>query len=76
MIPYLKKKNVVSIDILLSTITGYVVLGFIDDITVPLLECYVSKKEREILYHRFMTKMMVWLIVVLFCLRMEKKFGV
>ena len=43
MIPYLKKKNVVSIDILLSTITGYVVLGFIDDITVPLLECYVSK---------------------------------
>ena len=64
MIPYLKKKNIVSINIILSTITGYVLLGFIDDITVPLLECYLSKKEKEIMYHRFMTKTFVWLIVV------------
>ena len=76
MIPYLKKKNIVSINIILSTITGYVLLGFIDDITVPLLECYLSKKEKEIMYHRFMTKMFVWLIVVLLCLRMDQNFGV
>ena len=55
---------------------GYFLLGFIDDVMVPLLECYFSKKEREILYYRFMTKMIVWLIVVLFCLGMEKKIGV
>ena len=76
MIPYLKKKNIVSINIILSTITGYVLLGFIDDITVPLLECYLSKKEKEIMYHRFMTKTFVWLIVVLLCLRMDQNFGV
>ena len=75
MIPYLKKKNIVSINIILSTITGYVLLGFIDDITVPLLECYLSKKEKEIMYHRFMTKTFVWLIVVLLCLRMDHNFG-
>ena len=76
MIPYLKKKNIVSINIILSTITGYVLLGFIDDITVPLLECYLSKKEKEIMYHRFMTKTFVWLIVVLLCLRTDQNFGV
>ena len=76
MINYLVEKNILSIHIFLSTMTGYVIIGLIDNITLPFFENCMSEDKREILYYRFLTKLTLSFIVILSCLQIEKSFGV
>ena len=72
MITYLISNKVLSIHIFLNTVTAYLFLGLLDDITVPFCENYISNKQREILHYRFITKFIVWIIVVSICFNLDR----
>ena len=72
MITYLINNNVLGITILLNTVTAYILLGFLEDIIVPWCENLISKQERDILISRFIVKVLIWFLIVIFCVILEK----
>ena len=68
MIKYITDNRILSLGVIMNTLTAYLLFGVIDDIIVPTCECYLYKFEHKINYHRFSTKLMIWLLFLLYCI--------
>ena len=66
MLNYLYKNKVLSINVLVSTLTAYMLLGLLDDCIIPNIQ-YILK------YNRFCMKLFVWIFVIVICSLLEIK---
>jgi len=60
MINYIFNNKVLNLNVLINTLTAYMLLGFLDDLVIPNIQ-YIFR------YNRFCMKLSVWVLVIGLC---------
>ena len=70
MIEYIKQNNLLSLFLIINIITAHVTISVLNDVIVPLISSIIIKTENEsnyINYINLMLKLIIWIIILLFC---------
>ena len=70
MIEYIKQNNLLSLFLIINIITAHVTISVLYDVIVPLISSIIIKTENEsnyINYINLMLKLIIWIIILLFC---------
>ena len=70
MIEYIKQNNLLSLFLIINIITAHVTISVLNDVIVPLISSIIIKTENEsnyINYINLMLKIIIWIIILLFC---------
>ena len=59
MIKYIIDNRILSLSIIINTLTAYVFMGVIEDVIVPLCECYLYNFQHKINYHKSWHKIFI-----------------
>ena len=70
MIEYIKQNNLLSLFLIINIITAHVTISVLNDVIVPLISSIIIKTENESNYMNYinlMLKLIIWIIILLFC---------
>ena len=70
MIEYIKQNNLLSLFLIINIITAHVTISVLNDVIVPLISSVIIKTENESNYMNYinlMLKLIIWIIILLFC---------
>ena len=70
MIEYIKQNNLLSLFLIINIITAHATISVLNDVIVPLISSIIIKTENEsnyINYINLMLKLIIWIIILLFC---------
>ena len=76
MIEYIKQNNLLSLFLIINIITAHVTISFLNDVIVPLISSIFIKTKNEnnyinsinsINFINLMLKLIIWIVILLFC---------